>query len=70
MDCIRGDERGHAMTQAIRNGPLTAEARVQSEASPCGNGGGQSGFGTCPLRVVLFSASQDRSKKRSLFIHH
>lgn len=45
MDCIHGDERGHAMTQAIRNGPLTAEARVQSEASPCGNGGGQSGFG-------------------------
>ena len=58
------------MTQVIRNGPLTAEARVQSEASPCGNGGGQSGFGTCfspSSSVFLLSAS---FQKRSILIHY
>jgi len=58
------------MTQAIRNGPLTAEARVQSEASPCGNGGGQSGFGTrFPPSSSVFRLSAS-FQKRSLLIHY
>jgi hypothetical protein len=38
--------RVHAMAQADRCWPLTAETQVQSQASPCGICGEQSGTGT------------------------
>jgi hypothetical protein len=34
------------MDQAVSPRPLTAEARVRSQVSPCGSCGGQSGTGT------------------------
>jgi hypothetical protein len=37
---------GRAMAQAVSHRPLTAEARVRSQVSPCGVCGGQSGTGT------------------------
>jgi hypothetical protein len=37
---------GRAMAQAVSRWPLTAEARVRSQVSPCGICGGQSDPGT------------------------
>jgi hypothetical protein len=43
------------MAQAVCHRPLTAEARVLSQVSPCEFCGGQSGTGTCfsPRTSVL-----------------
>jgi hypothetical protein len=38
--------RTDARVQAVIRRPLTAEARFQIKASPCGTSGGQSGTGT------------------------
>jgi hypothetical protein len=37
---------GRAMAQAVSRLPLTTEARVRSQVSPCGICGGRSGTGT------------------------
>jgi hypothetical protein len=69
---------GRAMAQAVSRRPLTAEARVRSRISPCGNCGEQSGTGTgFSPRVLRFSPVNfippvlhytEKRKKLTIFI--
>jgi hypothetical protein len=53
--CARWTEKGRAVARKVSRWPLTAKARVRSQASPCGICGGQSGAGTrIFLRVQCF----------------
>jgi hypothetical protein len=47
--------------QAVIRRPLTAEARFQIKASPCGTSGGQSGTGTSFSLSISLLHSRDHS---------
>jgi hypothetical protein len=65
------DGEGCVMTQAVSRRPLTAEARVRSQVSPCGICGGQSGTGTgFPPSTSVFPCAPllGKTKKKTLIL--
>lgn len=64
-----GTDRGHATVQKFRSRHFFWEARVQSQATPCGVRGGQSGIGTgFSSSVSVFSCQQNSAGARYSFI--
>jgi hypothetical protein len=73
---------GRAMAQAVSRRPLTAEARVRSQFSPCGICSGQSGTGTgfspeyfsFPLSIsfhrCFITWKNEKINHLSLHLHH
>jgi hypothetical protein len=59
--------RGHAIAQAVRRRPLTAEARVPARVIPCGICSGHVALGQISFQVLLFllSTSFHRGSPRS-----